>query len=156
MRIGLAGPVSEYKHNLMKSLMGTRKFKNYKFDFSSSIFELESHSGKLHEQVYNLFMSSHILSSNTTFDSIVQAKYELDKGHITEENYITIGEAWLNTMELYNVIFYLPPTDDEILGPNEHDLWGLFDKAIYKYDVPVISLTGTDEEKSKQFWKVFL
>lgn len=173
MRIGICGTHGTGKTTLLDALRKEERFKN--FTFCNEVTRWVKNLGfDINEQgndntqeliimrhIYNVFMNTHMITDRTILDTIVYSKYLLEKGQITDEMYMKVGHAWLNTMPFYNILFYVAPEfelfDDGVRSVNtefQAEIHRLFERAIEKYNIDVIKISGTVNERVQQILEV--
>lgn len=169
MRIGITGTHGTGKTTLLNALREQEQFKHYAFcnevtrwvkGLGFDINEQGNDSTQIlinMKHIYNVFMNRHMITDRIILDAIVYSKYLLEEGMISEETYYETGKVWLNLMPYYDVIFYLKPEfaieDDGVRSVNTHfqtRIHELFERAIEKYEIPVIHISGSVEERVQQ------
>ncbi len=172
MKIAIAGAQSTGKSTLLHALK--KEYPNVKF-IEEITRELKTQGYKINEdgdndtqvQIMNLHKKYSTIDGNVIYDrcaldGIVYTQYMYDNGHISEEVYQTSLEIFEEIINRYDKICYLKPefdiVDDGERSTNKSfrdDIVDLFEQYIDMYNLDVIVLTGSVEERIRQFKEVF-
>lgn len=172
MKIAIAGAQSTGKSTLLNALK--QEYSNIQF-IEEITRELKAQGYKINEdgnddtqiQIMNLHKKYSTLSEDTIYDrcaldGIVYTQYLYDNGNISEEVYQTSLEIFEEIINRYDKICYLKPefdiVDDGERSTNKSfrdDIVDLFEQYIDMYNLDVIVLTGSVEERIRQFKEVF-
>ncbi len=170
MLISFSGAQSTGKTTLLNILKQDSSLENYKF-IDEITRSIQKQGYKINElgdsETQKLIMKAHIDNSNLTnaildrcsLDGLCYTEYLYNKGNISEEVMDFTKIAFQNTINKYDLIFYLKPefeiVDDNVRSTNkefQNEIVKLFDKNINLYNINVIQLTGTIEERLKQIY----
>lgn len=172
MKIAIAGAQSTGKSTLLNALK--QEYSNIQF-IEEITRELKAQGYKINEdgnddtqiQIMNLHKKYSTLSEDAIYDrcaldGIVYTQYLYDNGNISEEVYQTSLEIFEEIINRYDKICYLKPefdiVDDGERSTNKSfrdDIVDLFEQYIDMYNLDVIVLTGSVEERIRQFKEVF-
>lgn len=172
MKIAIAGAQSTGKSTLLNALK--QEYSNIQF-IEEITRELKAQGYKINEggnddtqiQIMNLHkkystLSEDVIYDRCALDGIVYTQYLYDNGNISEEVYQTSLEIFEEIINRYDKICYLKPefdiVDDGERSTNKSfrdDIVDLFEQYIDMYNLDVIVLTGSVEERIRQFKEVF-
>ena len=171
MLISFSGAQSTGKTTLLNKLKEDKNLSNYKF-IDEITRNIQRKGYKINEmgdsETQKLIMDSHLENSEfenaildrCSLDGLCYTEYLYNKGNISEDVMNYTRDVFEKTIRKYDVIFYLKPefeiVDDNIRSTNkefQNEIVKLFDKNIEKYNVNVIQLTGSVEERLKTIYE---
>lgn len=171
MLISFSGAQSTGKTTLLNKLKENKKLSNYIF-IDEITRKIQKQGYKINElgdsETQKLIMDSHLENSKLenaildrcSLDGLCYTEYLYNKGNISNEVMNYTKDVFEKTIRKYDVIFYLKPefeiVDDNIRSTNkefQNEIVKLFDKNIEKYNVNVIQLTGSVEERLKTIYE---
>ena len=171
MLISFSGAQSTGKTTLLNKLKEDKNLSNYKF-IDEITRNIQRKGYKINEmgdsETQKLIMDSHLENSELesaildrcSLDGLCYTEYLYNKGNISEDVMNYTKDIFEKTIKKYNIIFYLKP-EFEIVNDNvrstdkefQNEIVKLFDKNIEKYNINVIQLTGSIEERLKTIYK---
>lgn len=171
MLISFSGAQSTGKTTLLNLLKNNNILKN-KYTFIDEITRTIQKQGyKINElgdsETQKLIMKSHLENSKLnnaildrcSLDGLCYTEYLYNKGNIEEQIMNYAVQVFQDTIKKYNIIFYLKPefniVDDNVRSTNiefRDEIAKLFEKNIKKYNINVILLSGTIEERIEKIY----
>ncbi len=168
MKIAFSGAQSSGKTTLVEALRTDAKFKDFQF-FTSITRDIEAKGFKINEEGNDAtqieIMNEHVrrlatdkdgIYDRCTLDGVVYTDYLYQQGKVDRETLATAVDMFQATIKKYDYIFY---TDANIALGNDgtrstsiafkNAIVDAFDFYINKFEIPVISLRGTVEERLK-------
>lgn len=171
MLISFSGAQSTGKTTLLNKLKEDKNLSNYKF-IDEITRNIQRKGYKINEmgdsETQKLIMDSHLENSEfesaildrCSLDGLCYTEYLYNKGNISEDVMNYTKDIFEKTIKKYNIIFYLKPefeiVNDNVRSTNkefQNEIVKLFDKNIEKYNINVIQLTGSVEERLKTIYK---
>lgn len=171
MLISFSGAQSTGKTTLLNKLKEDKNLSNYKF-IDEITRNIQRKGYKINEmgdsETQKLIMDSHLENSEfenaildrCSLDGLCYTEYLYNKGNISEDVMNYTRDVFEKTIKKYDIIFYLKP-EFEIVNDNvrstdkefQNEIVKLFDKNIEKYNINVIQLTGSIEERLETIYK---
>lgn len=172
MLIAITGAQGTGKTTLLNALKESSLLKNYKFiDEITRDVKREGHpiNENGNDETQFAIMNKHIENSRLenaimdrcALDCFVYTSYLLQHNKISYETYSLIEFGFRHLMEKYDLIFYIKPefelVDDGVRSADKgfrDEVYDIFENIIAYYDLPVIEVTGSVEERVKRVEKI--
>ena len=173
MKIAISGAHSTGKTTLIETLRVMPQFKDYEF-FSNITRQLKEQGFKINEAGNDAtqlkMMEIHAENANKDInaiydrcimDPLAYTIYLNRQGQVSAEATLQTWQAFSANIGKYDVIFYLEPefeiVDDGVRATDSqfrNDILEIFNFIIKMYEIPVICLTGSVQERVQQILNV--
>lgn len=171
MKVSFTGAQSTGKTTLLKAIKQNEEFR-YKYEFIDEITRRMVKKGlKINEAGSNttqlLIMNEHIknilyenaIMDRCMVDGVVYTHWLYNQGTVKHWVWEYSRKVFEHYVNRYDIIFYLKPefdiVDDGVRSIDvtfRDDIAMLFERYIIQVNKPVITLSGTVEERLKQFY----
>jgi nicotinamide riboside kinase len=172
MRVAISGAQSTGKTTLLNALREHASFKKCKF-YDEITRQIKERGFKINEQGTDAtqleIMREHkrrvnakdsglVIFDRCSLDGLVYTQYLFNEGQVTEETLAEAVKVFEETITQWDAIFYIKPefdiADDGVRSVDvefRNSIATLFDFFIEKYKLQVIMLTGSVEDRVRQF-----
>lgn len=175
VRVAFSGAQSTGKTTLLNALRESADFKDGKF-YDEITRQIKEQGFEINEQGTDAtqlkIMQEHkrrvqaddaedsglVIFDRCSLDGLVYTQYLYNKGQVSKETLDEATRVFEETISSWDAIFFLRPefeiVDDGVRSVNiefHRDIVFLFDHFIEKYNLQVIQLTGSVEDRVQQF-----
>ena len=172
VRVAFSGAQSTGKTTLLNALRESADFKDSKF-WDEITRQIKEQGFEINEQGTDAtqlkIMQEHkrrvqandsglVIFDRCSLDGLVYTQYLYNRGQLTKETLDEATRVFEETISSWDAIFFLRPefeiVDDGVRSVNvefHRNIVFLFDHFIEKYNLQVIRLTGSVEERVNQF-----
>lgn len=172
VRVAFSGAQSTGKTTLLNALRESADFKDCKF-WDEITRQIKEQGFEINEQGTDAtqlkIMQEHkrrvqaedsglVIFDRCSLDGLVYTQYLYNRGQLTKETLDEATKVFEDTISCWDAIFFLRPefeiVDDGVRSVNvefHRNIVFLFDHFIEKYNLQVIQLTGSVEDRVQQF-----
>lgn len=172
VRVAFSGAQSTGKTTLLNALRDSADFKDCKFwdeitrQIKEQGFEINEQGTDAtqlkimqeHKRRVSVKDSGLVIFDRCSLDGLVYTQYLYNRGQLTKETLDEATKVFEETISSWDAIFFLRPefeiVDDGVRSVNvefHRNIVFLFDHFIKKYNLQVIQLTGSVEDRVNQF-----
>ena len=172
VRVAFSGAQSTGKTTLLNALRESADFKDCKFwdeitrQIKEQGFEINEQGTDAtqikimqeHKRRVSVKDSGLVIFDRCSLDGLVYTQYLYNRGQLTKETLDEATKVFEETISSWDAIFFLRPefeiVDDGVRSVNvefHRNIVFLFDHFIEKYNLQVIQLTGSVEDRVNQF-----